>query len=128
MASCSAAKPCAGWRRSGHGTVIFTGASGSLRGRPRFAAFNATKGGLGLMVQSVAANSARRASMSRTRSSTAASRATVCCRACPTAPRKAGPDGLLNIDAIADSYWHLHRQHRSAWTHEIDLRPYKRSF
>ncbi len=38
----------------GRGTVIFTGASGSLRGRPRFAAFNATKGGLRLMVQSMA--------------------------------------------------------------------------
>ncbi len=38
----------------GRGTVIFTGASGSLRGRPRFAAFNATKGGLRLLVQSMA--------------------------------------------------------------------------
>jgi len=46
----------------------------------------------------------------------------------PDRAEKAGPDGLLNIDAIADSYWHLHRQHRSAWTHEIDLRPYKESF
>jgi NAD(P)-dependent dehydrogenase (short-subunit alcohol dehydrogenase family) len=38
----------------GRGTVIFTGASGSLRGRPAFAAFNATKGGLRLLVQSMA--------------------------------------------------------------------------
>src|SRR5471032_2268442 len=37
----------------GRGTVLFTGASGSLRGRPRFAAFNATKGGLRLLVQSM---------------------------------------------------------------------------
>jgi hypothetical protein len=35
---------------------------------------------------------------------------------------------LLNIDAIADAYWHLHRQHRSAWTHELDLRPFKEPF
>ena len=33
-----------------------------------------------------------------------------------------------DIEAIADSYWHLHRQHRSAWTHELDLRPYKEPF
>jgi hypothetical protein len=40
----------------------------------------------------------------------------------------AGVDGLLSPDAIAETYWHLHRQHRSAWTHELDLRPYKESF
>jgi NAD(P)-dependent dehydrogenase (short-subunit alcohol dehydrogenase family) len=39
-----------------------------------------------------------------------------------------GTDGLLNIDAIADAYWHLHRQHPSAWTHELDLRPFKEPF
>ncbi|MBI2741157.1 MAG: SDR family NAD(P)-dependent oxidoreductase [Rhodospirillales bacterium] len=41
---------------------------------------------------------------------------------------KAGADGLLNIAAIADSYWYLHTQHRSAWTHEIDPRSYKEPF
>lgn len=39
-----------------------------------------------------------------------------------------GEDGLLGIEAIAEAYWQLHRQPRSAWTHEIDLRPYKESF
>jgi hypothetical protein len=39
-----------------------------------------------------------------------------------------GADGLLNIDAIADAYWHLHTQHPSAWTHELDLRPFKEAF
>ncbi len=34
-------------------------------------------------------------------------------------------DGLLKVDAIVENYWHVHCQHRSAWTHEIDLRPYK---
>jgi NAD(P)-dependent dehydrogenase (short-subunit alcohol dehydrogenase family) len=37
-------------------------------------------------------------------------------------------DSLLNIDAIAETYWHIHRQHPSAWTQEIDLRPYKENF
>ena len=46
----------------------------------------------------------------------------------PDRKEKAGADGLLNIEAIAGSYWHLHTQHRSAWTHEIDLRPYKEPF
>ena len=33
-------------------------------------------------------------------------------------------DGILSPDAIAETYWQLHRQHRSAWTHELDLRPW----
>jgi hypothetical protein len=36
-----------------------------------------------------------------------------------------GPNGLLKIDAIAEAYWVLHHQHRSAWTVELDLRPYR---
>jgi hypothetical protein len=39
-----------------------------------------------------------------------------------------GADRLLNIDAIAEAYWYLHTQHRSAWTYELDLRPFKESF
>ena len=35
---------------------------------------------------------------------------------------------MLSPDAIADAFWSLHRQHPSAWTFEIDLRPYKESF
>jgi hypothetical protein len=37
-------------------------------------------------------------------------------------------DGLLNPDAIADSYLQLHLQHRSAWTLELDLRPWSEKF
>ncbi len=39
-----------------------------------------------------------------------------------------GEDDLLEIDAIADAYWALHSQPRSAWTHELDLRPFKEPF
>jgi hypothetical protein len=39
-----------------------------------------------------------------------------------------GEDGLLGIAAIAETYWHIHRQPRSAWAHEVDLRPYKEPF
>ena len=37
-------------------------------------------------------------------------------------------DGILNPDAIAENYWLLHQQHRSAWTHELDLRPWIEKF
>jgi NADP-dependent 3-hydroxy acid dehydrogenase YdfG len=33
-------------------------------------------------------------------------------------------DGLLQPDAIAEAYWQIHRQPRTAWTHELDLRPW----
>jgi hypothetical protein len=46
----------------------------------------------------------------------------------PDAVAHRGPDGLLNIDAIAETYWQLHLQHPTAWTQEIDLRPFKESF
>jgi hypothetical protein len=46
----------------------------------------------------------------------------------PKLAAERGEDGLLAIDAIADAYWHIHIQHRSAWTHELDLRPYKERF
>ena len=34
-------------------------------------------------------------------------------------------DGILDPAAIAEAYWQLHRQPRNAWTHEMDLRPWK---
>ena len=37
-------------------------------------------------------------------------------------------DGILQPDSIADAYWFVHTQHRSSWTHELDLRPYMEKF
>jgi len=112
----------------GRGTVIFTGASGSLRGRPRFAAFNATKGGLRLLVQSMAREFGPQGIHVAHAIIDGGIEGDRLLSRLPDRKDRAGADGLLNIDAIADSYWHLHRQHRSAWTHEIDLRPYKEPF
>jgi hypothetical protein len=39
-----------------------------------------------------------------------------------------GDDGLLGIEAIADTYWAIHRQQRSAWTQEVDVRPFREPF
>jgi hypothetical protein len=46
----------------------------------------------------------------------------------PTLSKDRGEDGLLGIEAIADTYWNFHRQQRSAWTQEVDLRPFKETF
>jgi NAD(P)-dependent dehydrogenase (short-subunit alcohol dehydrogenase family) len=112
----------------GRGTIIFTGASGSLRGRPRFASFAAAKAGLRSVAQAMArefgplgihvAHVIIDGGINGDRLNDRY----------PERREQAGPDGLLNIGAIADAYWQIHRQHRSAWTHELDLRPYKEPF
>lgn len=112
----------------GRGTVIFTGASGSLRGKPGFAHFAAAKAGLRMIAQSMAReygplgihvahavidggiNGARLKSR------------------IPDLVAKRGEDGLLSVEAIAETYWQIHRQPRAAWTLEIDLRPFKEPF
>ena len=112
----------------GRGTVIFTGASGSLRGKPGFAHFAAAKAGLRMIAQSMAReygplgihvahvviDGGINGERLRTR--------------WPDRVKASGEDGLLGVDAIAETYWHLHRQHPTAWAQEIDLRPYKEPF
>jgi len=112
----------------GRGTILFTGASASLRGKPGFAHFAAAKAGLRMISQSMAreygpagihvAHVVVDGGIDGERLRTRA----------PEMVERRGPDGLLDIDAIAENYWHLHRQPRSAWTQEIDLRPYKETF
>ena len=46
----------------------------------------------------------------------------------PDVDSRFGQDGMLHPDAIAPMYLMLHRQHRSAWTHELDLRPWSEKF
>lgn len=112
----------------GRGTVIFTGASASLRGKPGYAQFAAAKAGLRIVAQSMAREYGPSGihvahvvidggiDGERLRSRR------------PETIRERGEDGLLNIEAIAEAYWQIHRQARSAWTHEIDLRPFKEPF
>jgi NAD(P)-dependent dehydrogenase (short-subunit alcohol dehydrogenase family) len=109
-------------------SLIFTGATASLRGRPPFAAFAAAKAGLRSLAQSLArefgpdgvhvAHVVIDGGIDGERLRSAA----------PQRAQAAGPDGLLHPDAIAESYWQLHRQARSAWTQELDLRPWREPF
>ena len=112
----------------GRGTVIFTGASASLRGKPGYAQFAAAKAGLRMVAQS----------MAREYGSSGIHVAHVVIDGAidgerlrsrrPEAIRERGEDGLLSIEAIAEAYWQIHRQARGAWTHELDLRPFKEPF
>jgi NAD(P)-dependent dehydrogenase (short-subunit alcohol dehydrogenase family) len=112
----------------GRGTLIFTGASASLRGRPNFAGFAAAKAGLRAVAQSMAREYGPQGlHVAHVVVDGGIDGERLISRA-PNLRKDLGPDGLLDIDAIAETYWHIHTQHRSAWTHELDVRPYKESF
>jgi NAD(P)-dependent dehydrogenase (short-subunit alcohol dehydrogenase family) len=113
---------------TGRGSVLFTGASASVRGRPGFAHFSAAKAGLRMIAQSMAreygpqgihvAHVIVDGGIAGERLRTFA----------PQFVQAKGEDGLLDLDAIAETYWQIHTQHPTAWTHEVDLRPFKEPF
>lgn len=113
---------------AGRGSLFFTGATASLRGKPPFAAFASAKAGLRSLAQSLAREFGPRnihvahvvvdGGIDGERLRTAS----------PQRVAERGADGLLNPDDIADAYWYLHQQGRSAWSQEIDLRPFNETF
>jgi NAD(P)-dependent dehydrogenase (short-subunit alcohol dehydrogenase family) len=110
------------------GTIIFTGASASLRGRPGFSQFAAAKAGLRMIAQSMAREFGPQGlHVAHVVIDGGINGAQLRSRFPNTIAEKGEAD-LLSIDAIAETYWYLHRQPRSAWTHEIDLRPFKEPF
>jgi NAD(P)-dependent dehydrogenase (short-subunit alcohol dehydrogenase family) len=110
------------------GSVIFTGASGSTRGRAHFAAFAAAKGGLRFMAQSMARELGPKGIHVATVLIDGAIASERMWRDHRDRMDKLGADGALQPDAIAETYWQIHNQPRSAWTHEVDLRPWKEPF
>ncbi|MBB4567759.1 SDR family NAD(P)-dependent oxidoreductase [Rhizobium leucaenae] len=108
----------------GRGTVIFTGASASLRGKAGFAQFAAAKAGLRMISQSMA----REFGPLGLHVAHTIIDGGIDGERLRSRRPELQADALLNIDAIAETYWHIHRQHPSAWTQEIDLRPYKETF
>ena len=112
----------------GAGTLIFTGASGSLRGKAKFAPFAAAKAALRALAQSLAREFGPRNVHVGHVVIDGGIEGQRLLSLLPGLVEQRGPDGLLKIDAIAEAYWMLHQQHRSAWTHELDLRPWAETF
>lgn len=108
----------------GRGTIIFTGATASLRGRDGFAAFAGAKHALRALAQSMARelwpkgihvahpviDGAIDTDFIRTNF--------------PERYATKDQGGIVNPEHIADLYWHLHQQPRDAWTHETEIRPW----
>ena len=109
-------------------SLLFTGASGSLRGRANFSAFAAGKGALRLMVQSLAREFGMQEIHVAHVIVDGAINGDKVVKGYPDYVAGLGKDGLLDIHAIAETFWTLHNQQKSAWTQEIDLRPFKENF
>jgi NAD(P)-dependent dehydrogenase (short-subunit alcohol dehydrogenase family) len=106
----------------GSGTIIFTGATGSVRGRDGYINLAVGKFGARALSQS----------MARELGKQGIHVAFVILDGGILSPRSpaTADDRMSSLfpTAIADSYYHLHMQHRSAWTQELDLRPWVEKF
>ena len=112
----------------GHGSLIFTGASASMRGRPNFAAFTAAKAGLRALSQSLAREFGPRGiHVAHVVIDGGISGDKIHERA-PDFAARMGDDGLIGLEGLADLYAFVHAQPRNAWTQEIDVRTHKETF
>ena len=112
----------------GRGTILFTGATASLRGGAGFAAFAGAKHALRALAQSMARELGPQGIHVAHVIIDGAIDTRFIAENFPERYATKSRDGILDPDAIAESYWQLHRQHRSAWTHELDLRPWIEPF
>jgi NAD(P)-dependent dehydrogenase (short-subunit alcohol dehydrogenase family) len=108
----------------GRGTVLFTGATASLRGGAGFSAFASAKHGLRALAQSMSRELGPQGiHVAHTIIDGAIDTAWIR-ENFPDMYARKDQDGILNPDHIAEAYWMLHCQPRDAWTHELDLRPW----
>ena len=112
----------------GRGTILFTGATASLRGAAGFASFAGAKHALRALAQSMARELGPRGVhvghvVIDGGIDTAFIRDNF-----PERYALKDQDGILNPDHIAENYWMLHSQPRDAWTHELDVRPWMEKF
>jgi NAD(P)-dependent dehydrogenase (short-subunit alcohol dehydrogenase family) len=110
--------------KAGSGTILFTGASASIKGFANSAAFAMGKLGLSGLVQSMA----RELQPKHIHVAQVVIDGGICDPRRPERLAARGPDGCLDPDAIAQTYLHLHRQHRSSWASYIELRPWVEKF
>lgn len=110
------------------GTVIFTGATASMRGGAQFAAFAAAKFGVRAIAQSMAREFGPQGIHVASVAIDGGIDMPEIHRRYAATGRTAPPDGLLAPAAIAEAYYQIHCQHRSAWINETELRPYCETF
>jgi NAD(P)-dependent dehydrogenase (short-subunit alcohol dehydrogenase family) len=112
----------------GRGSLLFTGASASVRGRPPFGAFASAKAGLRSLAQTMARAWGPRGVHVAHVVIDGAIGGEKIKRNLPQLAERLGDDGMVGLEGIANAYWSLHAQPKNAWTFELDLRPYKETW
>jgi NAD(P)-dependent dehydrogenase (short-subunit alcohol dehydrogenase family) len=117
----------------GKGTILFTGATASLRGGIGYAAFASAKFGLRAVAQSMARELGPKNIhvahlIIDAGVDTAFVRERIKARGGEQAVAGIQPDQLMDPQSVANAYWMLHNQTRDAWTFELDLRPYRETW
>lgn len=112
----------------GKGSILFTGASASRRGKPGFVHFSAGKAGLKMLAEAMAREFGPQGLHIGHVIIDGGIHGERILSRYPDRAAQAGENGLLDIDAIAESFWQLHHQHPSAWTFETELRPFKETW
>jgi len=110
------------------GSIFFTGATASLRGREGFSAFAGAKHGLRALAQSMARELGPQGIHVAHLIIDGAIDTEFIRSNFPERYALKEQDGIVNPDHIADTYWMLHQQPRDAWTHEMELRPWLESW
>ncbi len=112
----------------GSGSMLITGASASMRGRPMFGHFASSKAALRNLAQALAREFGPQGVHVAHVVVDGVINGDIVQGRFGDYLESLGEDGALEPDAIADAFWMLHAQHRSAWTHELDLRPFKENW
>jgi len=108
----------------GKGTILFTGATASIRGRQGFSAFSSAKHGLRAIAQSAARELGPKGIHVAHVVVDGAIDGVFARTNIPDREERLDRDAILKPEEIAANYVWLHKQQRSAWTHELDLRPW----
>jgi NAD(P)-dependent dehydrogenase (short-subunit alcohol dehydrogenase family) len=112
----------------GRGTLLFTGASASLRGRAHFGAFNAAKGALRNLAQAMAKEYASHGIHVGHVVIDGPIGGDKIEKGLPKYAEKLGPDGTISLEGIVDGYEFLYHQPPRAWSFEIDVRTSRESW
>ncbi|WP_390615005.1 SDR family NAD(P)-dependent oxidoreductase [Maricurvus nonylphenolicus] len=110
------------------GTLLFTGASASMRGKPFFSAFTAAKAGLRALAQSLAREFGPKGVHVAHVVIDGAIDGDRINKGRPEVAEALGKEGLVDIEGIVDVYEMLDKQPSRAWTHEIDVRTATENF
>lgn len=114
--------------KQGSGSFLITGASASLRGRPNFVHFAVSKSGLRSLAQALAREYGPQGVHVAHIIIDGAVNGEIVQNRFGAYLEQLGEDGSLAPSAIAETFWQIHSQPRSAWSHEVDLRPFKESW